>query len=94
MQTLGKKRDATQSIKHKHQHQHKYKYNHLTQEVGEDDATSGDMLGRALDICVCMYLCMVITYSRVWINRAIKVANPARGQRNRENEYFPVPVRA
>ena len=23
-----------------------------------------------------------------------KVANPARGQMNRENEYFPVPVRA
>ena len=23
-----------------------------------------------------------------------KVANPARGQLNRENEYFPVPVRA
>ena len=23
-----------------------------------------------------------------------KVANPARGQRNRENEFFPVPVRA
>ena len=22
-----------------------------------------------------------------------KVANPARGQLNRENEYFPVPVR-
>ena len=23
-----------------------------------------------------------------------KVANPARGQLNRENEYFPVPIRA
>ena len=23
-----------------------------------------------------------------------KIANPARGQLNRENEYFPVPVRA
>ena len=42
---------------------------------------------------VCMYVCMVITYSRVWINR-VKVANPARGQLNRENENSPVPVRA
>ena len=32
-----------------------------------------------------MYLCMVITCSRVWINRPGKVANPARGQLNREN---------
>ena len=31
---------------------------------------------------VCMYVCMVITYSRVRINRG-KVANPARGQLNR-----------
>ena len=35
----------------------------------------------------------VITYSRVWIN-AVKVANPARVQLNREKEYSPVPVRA
>ena len=27
-------------------------------------------------------------------DRPGKVANPARGQLNRENEYFPVPVRA
>ena len=33
---------------------------------------------------------MVITYSRVWINRVNKVANPARGQLNREN-IFPCP---
>ena len=38
-------------------------------------------------------ICMVITYSRV-VGQPGKVANPARGQRNRENEYFPVPVRA
>ena len=31
-----------------------------------------------------MYVCMVITYSRVWINR-VKVANLACGQLNREN---------
>ena len=36
-------------------------------------------------------VCMVITYSRVRINRG-KVANLARAQRNRENEYPPVPV--
>ena len=33
----------------------------------------------------------IMDSSRVWINR---VTNPARGQLNRENEYFPVPVRA
>ena len=37
---------------------------------------------------VCMYVCMVNTY------RKGKVANPARGQLNRENEYSSVPVRA
>ena len=31
-----------------------------------------------------MYVCMVITYSRVW-DQPAKVANPARGQLNREN---------
>ena len=29
--------------------------------------------------------------ARVRINRVSKVANPARGQLNRENEYFPCP---
>ena len=33
------------------------------------------------------------TYSRS-INQPGKVANPARGQLNRENQYFPVRVRA
>ena len=36
---------------------------------------------------------MVTHTARVWINRG-KVANPARGRLNRENEYFPVRVRA
>ena len=36
---------------------------------------------------------MVITYSKSK-DQPDKVANPARGQLNRENEYFPVPVRA
>ena len=37
--------------------------------------------------------CMVITYSK-GKDQPGKVANPARGQLNRENEYFPVPIRA
>ena len=35
---------------------------------------------------------MVIIYSKN-MNQPGKVDNPARGQLNRENEYFPVPVR-
>ena len=35
---------------------------------------------------------VIAYYSRVWSNRRGKVANPARGQLNRENEYFPVLV--
>ena len=38
-------------------------------------------------------ICMVITYSNGQ-DQPGKAANPARGQLNRENEYFPVPVRA
>ena len=41
----------------------------------------------------CMYVCMAITYSK-GKDQPGKVANPARGQLNRENEYSPVPVRA
>ena len=33
------------------------------------------------------------TYSES-MDQPSKVANPARGRLNRENEYFPVPVRA
>ena len=40
-----------------------------------------------------MYVCIVITYSK-GKDQPGKVANPARGQLNRENEYFFVPVRA
>ena len=39
-------------------------------------------------------VCMVITYSKSVNQPGKKVANPDRGQLNRENEYFPVPVRA
>ena len=38
-------------------------------------------------------ICMVITYSKSK-DQPGKVANPARGQLDRENEYFPVLVRA
>ena len=46
---------------------------------------------------VCIYVCMYIWSShiaRVSMDQPSKVANPARGQLNRENEYSPVPVRA
>ena len=40
-----------------------------------------------------LYICMVITYSKS-MDQPGKVANPARGQLNRGNRYFPVRVRA
>ena len=40
---------------------------------------------------VCLYVCKVITYSK-GKGQPGKVANPARGQLNRENHFFPVPV--
>ena len=40
-----------------------------------------------------MFVCMVITYSNSK-NLSTKVANPARGQLNREKLYFPVLIRA
>ena len=42
---------------------------------------------------VCVYVCMVVTYSKS-MDQPGKVANPARGQLNRETKYSPVPVRA
>ena len=41
-----------------------------------------------------LYVCMVITYIKQSMDQPGKVANPARGQLNRENEHSPVPVRA
>ena len=41
---------------------------------------------------VCI-VCMVITYGK-GKDQPGKVANPARGQPNKENDFFPVPVRA
>ena len=40
-----------------------------------------------------MYVCSHIYCSKS-VDQPGKVANPARGQLNRENEYFPVCVRA
>ena len=40
-----------------------------------------------------LYVCMVTHIARVWIKPG-KVANPARGQLNRENNHFPVRVHA
>ena len=43
---------------------------------------------------VCMYARMVITFSKARAkSTGYKVANPARGQLNREkNVFFPVPI--
>ena len=42
---------------------------------------------------VCMYVCTAITYSK-GKDQPGKVANPARGQLNRENYIFLASVRA
>ena len=47
------------------------------------------MLLRSMKISI-----MVIKYSKKSKDQPGKVVNPARGQLNRENKYFPVPVRA
>ena len=52
-----------------------------------------DVWLRTVCMYVCMYAFMVITCSKS-MDQPGKVANPARGQLNKENEYFPVPVRA
>ena len=41
----------------------------------------------------CIYVLYGHTYSKS-MDQPDKVANPARGQLNRKNENFPVPVRA
>ena len=43
---------------------------------------------------VCMYVCMYRHHIQQSMDQPGKVANPARGQLTRENEYSPVPVRA
>ena len=49
---------------------------------------------RFIHMHVCMYVCMYGHHIQQEKDQPGKVANPARGQLNRENEYFPVPVRA
>ena len=43
---------------------------------------------------VCMYVCMSGHTCSKSMDQLGKVANPARGQLNRENKYFPVRFRA
>ena len=45
-----------------------------------------------INLMVCVYM-YGDTYSKS-MDQPGKVANPVRGQLNRENDYFPVPVRA
>ena len=45
-------------------------------------------------ILITMYVCMYCHHIYQSMNQPGKVANPARGQLNRENEHSPVPVRA
>ena len=40
----------------------------------------------------CEYVCMLITCSKIKDQPGNKVASPARGQLNREIEYFPLLV--
>ena len=49
-----------------------------------------------LKVPMCMYVCMVTRtiYNSKNMDQPDKVANPARGQLNRINEYFPVRVHA
>ena len=41
-----------------------------------------------------MYVCIYGHHIKQSMDQPGKVANPARGQLNRENEHSPVPVRA
>ena len=43
---------------------------------------------------VCMYGHHILYSKKQDMDQPGKVANPARGQMNRENEYSPLPVRA
>ena len=45
-----------------------------------------------IDPCSAMYLCMYGHHIWQSMDRPGKVANPARGQLNRKNGYFPFPV--
>ena len=47
-----------------------------------------------LKVRQCMYVCMYGHTCSKSMDQPGKVANPARGQLNKENQYFPVRVRA
>ena len=67
------------------------RYRSVLQVGGQGSRISANHRGTApLPLCL---VCMVITYSRS-MDQPGKVANLARGQPKRENEHFPVPVRA
>ena len=55
--------------------------------------SQGNSDGNYLHRLLLSYIHIVITYSK-GKDQPGKVANPARGQLDRENEFFPVPVRA
>ena len=55
--------------------------------------TCGDCFDRIFTI-IPVASCMYGHTYRKGMDQPGKVANPARGQLNRENQYFPVPVRA
>ena len=65
----------------------------LRRERGQGNSNFPCSADHKQDWQLCMYVCMVITYSKRK-DQPGKVANPARGQLNRENEFFPVRVRA
>ena len=64
-----------------------------TKDTMSVDYSSICYIGSSIGEVSMKALRMVITYSES-MDQPGKVANPARGQLNRENEYFPVRVRA
>ncbi|CAN0464993.1 unnamed protein product, partial [Ascophyllum nodosum] len=53
-----------------------------------------EIIASSILLCICLYVCLYgHTYSKSK-DQLGKVANPARGQLNRKNEYFPLLVRS
>ena len=63
--------------------------NRITLSYGDDEKLKIWILVLAIILVVCM-----VTHYSKSTNQPGKVANPARGQLNRENEYSPVHARA
>ena len=61
-----------------------------------DPPKGGSMIlvTKTSDMYVCMYKCVYGHIIYQSMDQPGKVANPTRGQLNKENEHFPVPVRA